>query len=137
MGTTALGASMGGALVNYDKPRQLADKSGWHYTRLNDRRVWVIGYCCDHLDQPHATADAARECYTRYLLDHDLQLDGMSYVDTRKRCEAVIDSERCEQWTEKFADFRPWGPSYTLCDAHRTREVVAVLFGQAGDSVHS
>jgi hypothetical protein len=123
--------------MNYDQPRQVADGSGWHYTRMNDGEVWALGYCREHLDQPHATEDEARDCYTRYLLDHDLRLDGLAYADMRKQCEATISGARCEIWTDKFADIRPWGPSWTLCDEHRTREVVAALFGTAGDSVHS
>jgi hypothetical protein len=115
--------------VNYDQPRERADRSGWHYTQMNDGRVWPIGYCADHA--PHATEGEARDCYTRYLLEQRLQLDGMAYADMQRPCEV------CGAWTDKFAEISPWGPSFTLCDEHRTREQFAALFGQVGDSVHS
>jgi hypothetical protein len=116
--------------VNYDQPRELADHSGWHYTSMNDGRVHAIGYCANH--DPHPTKDEAYDCYTRYKLDHDLRLDGQ-WQDTWHRC--LI--EGCETLTDRHAWFAPWGPTYNLCDEHRTREVVAELFGTVGDSIHS
>jgi hypothetical protein len=117
--------------VNYDQPRELADKSGWHYTRMRDGEVWPLGDCANH--PPHATEDEARDCYTRYLLDHQVHLDG-SWGDTWRHCRA----EGCGKLTNRFGRVGVWGIANTwpLCDAHRTREVIAALFGQVGDSVH-
>jgi hypothetical protein len=119
--------------MNYDQPRQLKDGTGWHYTSMNDGQVWAVGYCRNHLDQPHATEDEARDCYTRYLLDNNLHLDGRD-ADTWHRCKAA---EGCETLTDRFAGIRPWGPDWSLCDDHRDREHVAALLGRVGDSIHS
>jgi hypothetical protein len=121
--------------MNYDQPRELADESGWHYTRMNDGEVRALGYCRDHLDQPHATEDEARACYTRWLLETRLFLDGRGDPDVRRRCEW----EGCETFTDRIAQVNPADMSamYFLCDDHRTREHVAELFGTVGDSIHS
>ncbi|MFZ0173756.1 MAG: hypothetical protein WAL04_18885, partial [Acidimicrobiales bacterium] len=60
--------------MNYDQPRQLKT-GGWHYTQMNDHRIWPIGYCADHRDAPHATEDEARRCYRDYELNERLHLD--------------------------------------------------------------
>jgi hypothetical protein len=119
--------------VNYDQPRELDDKSGWHYTRMRDKQVWPIGYCADHAPKPHLTEDGARQCYTRYLLDKELDLDG-ERIGTWRRCLRP----GCGELTRRYAQVgRGMGPVYDLCDTHRTREDVAALFGTAGDSAHS
>jgi len=117
--------------VNYDQPRQLADSSGWHYTRMNDGQVWAIGYCRQHLDQPHSTEDEARDCYTAYLLTERLKLDGQ-WAGIWHKCQ----TEGCTALTDRFAQVDGW-QTFDLCDEHRTREQVAALFGTVGDSVHS
>jgi hypothetical protein len=113
--------------MNYDRPRELKS-GGWKYTRMNDGKVWAIGYCGDH--EPHVTADEARECYTSYLLDERLRLDVT--VDSYNPCMA----EGCETLTNRCADIDGWH-MFRLCDEHRDREHVAALFGTAGDSMHS
>jgi hypothetical protein len=119
--------------VNYDQPRELADHSGWHYTSMNDGRINAIGYCRQHLDQPHATRDEAYACYTRYLLDNELRLDGQ-YAGTWHRCI----HPGCDTLTDRYAQVgRNMGPMYELCDTHRIREYVTELFGLVGDSIHS
>jgi hypothetical protein len=117
--------------VNYDQPRELADKSGWHYTRMRDGRMWPIGYCRDHA--PHASKDEAYVCYTRYLLDNELRLNG-EMVNTWRRCLRP----GCDALTNRYAQVGlDMGPIYELCDEHRTREYITALIGTIGDSVHS
>ncbi len=118
--------------MNYDQPRQLADGTGWHYTRENDGRVWAIGYCADHKDTPHATKDEARACYRNYQLEQRTQLDGT--LGHYNPCEAP---SHCGTLTNRCAVIDGW-PRWRLCDEHRTAEVVAELYGpRAGDSAHS
>ncbi len=115
--------------MNYDQPRKLADR-GWHYTSMNDGRIHPIGYCAGH--GPHTTEDAARRCYRDYELNERLQLDGT--VGHWNPCE----QDGCEVLTNRQARINPWGPSWLLCDEHRTKDVCAGLYGElAGDSVHS
>ena len=116
--------------MNYDQPRQHKD-GGWHYTQMNDGRVWPIGYCAQHA--LHATEDEARRCYRDYELGEMLDLDRT--LGAYNPCEAP---QGCETLTNRAADIRPMGPLWRLCDEHRTKEVAAALYGEmAGDSVHS
>jgi hypothetical protein len=120
--------------MNYDQPRQLADGTGWHYTRMNDGQVWALGGCREHHDG-HATEDEARDCYTRWLLDNRLFLDGRGGPDTLHRCQW----EGCETFTDRIAQVNPADMTamWFLCDDHRDREHVAALLGRVGDSIHS
>jgi hypothetical protein len=118
--------------VNYDQPRQLADKTGWHYTSRNDDRIMTIGYCRDHRDEPHSTEDEARACYARYLLEQRTMLDGT--IGHYNPCQYP---GGCETLTNRCVIIDGL-PRWLLCDDHRTAEVVAALHGPlAGDSVHS
>lgn len=149
--------------MNYHQPRQIQDgplAGKWHYTVMNDGQIWPEGYCSKFRECPdchggsvfasdpalacstcsnagvievepcpgHDTKQGAYEHQTQYLLDNKLRLDGQ-YANAQYHCEI------CQAWTDRFAeiDDRP----YTLCDEHRTREVVTELFGTVGDSVSS
>ena len=117
--------------MNYDQPRQLADGGGWHYTQMNDGRVWPIGYCADHRDTPHATEDEARRCYRDYQLNERLALDWT--LGSWNPCEYP----ECETLTNRAAFIGGW-QRWRLCDEHRTKECCAELYGEmAGDSMHS
>jgi hypothetical protein len=117
--------------MNYDQPRKLADGSGWHYTQMNDHKIWPIGYCADHRDAPHATEDEARRCYRDYELNERLHLDGT--IGHWNPCEYPD----CETLTNRAASIDGW-TRWLLCDEHRTKECCAELYGEmAGDSVHS
>jgi hypothetical protein len=77
----------------------------------------------------HATADEARECFRRYLLDG--QRDE-SYGDWTG-CEAVIDGEKCDTPTKKGLTGRPpLGNGYAFCDEHRTPEQLEALTPTVG-----
>lgn len=118
--------------MNYDQPRQL-EKGGWHFTTFNRRiGTFPIGYCRDHLNEPHATEDEARRCYRNYLLDKRLDLDRCT-LSNYEQCAYP----GCEMLTNREAMIAGW-PFKRLCDEHRTKEVCAELYGElAGDSVHS
>lgn len=114
--------------VNYDQPRQLKS-GGWHYTSMNDGRIWPIGACGSH--GPHETEDDARRCYRDYELSQ-VELDRTT-LGSWNPCE----KDGCETLTNRAATQGAWH-LWRLCDEHRTREVVAELYGEmAGDSVHS
>lgn len=115
--------------MNYYDARPLADGGGWHYTCRNDGNVWPVGYCTDH--PPHPTQEDAYACYTQYLLDHRLRLDGRIEPGTQHTCKV----DGCDEWTDRYAevDLAMW----MLCDTHRTRETVAGLFGTAGAAMSS
>jgi len=114
--------------MNYYDARELKDHSGWRYTCMNDGRIWAVGSCAEHA--PHPTQVEAYECYTQYLLDNRLRLDGQ-YPEAQYRCEAP----ECGAWTQRFAEIDHH--LYTLCDEHRTREVVATLLGTVGAAMSS
>ena len=119
--------------MNYDAPRQLrgADGAvgGWHFTRFNRRTgTQAIGYCAVH--DPHATAEEARTCYTRFLMTERVRFDDT--VDNYNPCEA----DGCDTLTNRVAVVDGWH-LYRLCDEHRDREHVAALFGEVSDSIHS
>lgn len=130
----------------------------WHYTVMNDGVIWAEGYCSRYRECPdcrgrsmfspnpadacptcenhgvievepcpgHDTPEEACEHMTQYLLENRLRLDGQ-YADTQYHCEV------CQAWTDRFAEVD--GHPYTLCDEHRTREIVTGLFGTVGSSI--
>lgn len=114
--------------MNYYDARQRESDKKWDYTKMNDGKVWPVGYCGESGGGHHDDADSARECYTKYLLDKRMRLDLQS-ADAQHRCEI------CGEFTQGHAevDHR----TFTLCDAHRTREHVAALFGTVGQSTSS
>lgn len=114
--------------MNYYDARELKD-GGWRYSCMNDDRIWTVGSCAEH--EPHATQDEAYECYTRYLLDNRLTLDG-TISNTQHRC-AHAD---CDEWTDRYAQIDN-SQTWSLCDQHRTKDVVAELLGTVGAAVSS
>ena len=65
------------------------------------------------------------------LSSNDGRLDGQM-KNQQKRCEA----EGCGEWTQGFAEV-DHASIFHLCDQHRTREVVAAIYGSVGDSFGS
>lgn len=102
---------------------------GWHYTCMNDNRIWAVGYCTEH--DPHTTKDEAYECWTRYLLAERLRLDGFD-PRTQHQCQAP----GCDTWTQYRASV-DGSMSWDLCDEHRNAETVAELLGTVGAAVSS
>lgn len=118
--------------MNYYAARQLMggdDKlGGWHYTCMNDGKVWAVGDCVEHA--PHATKDEAYMCWTNYLLTNRLRLDHTEQ-GVKRQCKVG----GCEEWTQRCAEVD--SRIFHLCDEHRTPEVVRELFGVAGDAMAS
>ena len=120
--------------MNYHQPRQIEptadrpDAGKWRYTNMNDGRVWAEGYCADC--PGHDTKEGAYEHQTQYVLDH-ARYDGEE-VGAKRQCRA----EGCEEWTQSFAEVGHT-QMFTLCDAHRNRETLALLYGSVGDSFGS
>lgn len=111
--------------MNYYDARALADGSGWHFTSANRRAgTHPVGYCAEH--GPHATADEARECFRRYLLDGQRET---TYADW-----TGCAWDGCDTPTKKGLETRPpLGDDFPLCDEHRTPEnleTLTVLVGQ-------
>ena len=118
--------------MNYYAPRQIkgadGEPGGWHYTCMNDGRIWAVGDCVEH--EAHATKDEAYVCWTNFLLTHRLRLDCRE-EGVKRPCKF----DGCQEWTQHFAevDMR----IFHLCDEHRTAEVVREMFGVAGDAMAS
>lgn len=76
-----------------------------------------------HHGDGHPSKEEACACYRGYLLDHHLRFDLAGPPDEQHKCEAP----GCSAWTQKTAalDYVHWW----LCDGHRNRDTVEVLFG--------
>ena len=121
--------------MNYHQPRQIDPKADrpdagkWHYTNMNDGRVWPEGYCAQGCPG-HDTKEGAYEHQTQYVLDN-ARYDGTD-SQSKRQCQA----EGCDEWTQHFAEVG-MASIFFLCDQHRNREVVAKLYGTVGDSFGS
>jgi hypothetical protein len=135
--------------MNYFAARQRKD-GRWDYTCRNDDFIYPVGYCSKyrepdpkkdyfwtensikkyqaekefHHEEGHTTAEEARECYTKYLLDTTLTFGHFGNV--WHKCEV------CGELTDGYAQV-DHGSMYDLCDKHQTREVVAPKFGTVGE----
>jgi len=122
--------------MNHDKALQMIDKT-WNYTRSNDNqnRTYPIGYCASFINKTddyhkHATKEQAEECYKKYELDNNLQLNAGTVGErTQFKCEC------CEEWTNIATRIGGWETHY-LCDEHRNRETMESIF-TVGESFHS
>ncbi len=124
--------------MNYDQPRELADKSGWHYTTGNRRTgTHPIGYCRDH--GPHATEAEARECYAQYLLDNVRLDEPHSWSWGSCDYGRGEGAKRCKNPANNGARSGSWR-MVLLCDEHFTAMGAVEALGlhrPAGDSIHS
>lgn len=111
-----------------EKRNALGGSGGWHYTCMNDGKIWPVGDCAEH--EPHPTQLEAYECYTAYLLRERLSLDGKLKKTERRKCT------ECDVFTGSFATVDNSG-YWPLCDDHRTATVVARLFGTVGSAISS
>jgi hypothetical protein len=112
--------------MNYYEARQLKDKSGWHFTCMNDGEIWPVGYCADN--EAHATREEAEECFRRYLLDGQRE---ESYGDWTG-CEI------CGEPTKQGLTARaPLGNGFPLCDKHRNPETLESLVQRSSRIVAS
>lgn len=107
--------------MNYYQARERKDGGGWHFTCMNDGRIWPVGYCRDH--EPHETKEAAEVCYLDYLLDHKLRFVEESPVDGYTSAPSWPCIE-CSSPTHKTARFRGEGPM-PVCDEHANRDTIA------------
>lgn len=150
--------------MNYYQPRQVdpesdrPDAGKWRYTKMNDGKVWAVGYCAEGCEG-HDTPEGAYEHQTQFVLDHEIRLD-VRINDQQLRCVAPTNRRfvpadkllaggvitgadareaevvKCGEWTGTVAEagmLRQW----PLCDEHRNREVVAKLLGTVGDEISS
>lgn len=107
--------------MNYYEARRLKDGSGWHFTGMNDGRIWPEGYCRDHA--AHGTREEAEECFRAYLLDGQQEETYGSWGD----CEV------CGEPTKKGLTARPpHGAGFRLCDLHRTSKHLGWLVERPG-----
>lgn len=119
-------------------PKQLAD-GRWRYAAANSRGGGPIGYCADHAVEGHATADEARECYGRFVVDQAMSMltDRPDLIPgsedtTADRCEAP----GCERWQSAALGVGGYR-HVTLCPEHRTREQVERILLPVGESWES
>lgn len=107
--------------MNYYQARQKKGDDGeivgWHYTCSNDAiGIFPVGYCTEH--EPHETAEEAEECFRRYLLD------GQREVEYGDWSGCVV----CDEPTKKGLGTRPpLGSDHHLCDEHRNAEMLKGL----------
>jgi hypothetical protein len=123
--------------MQYSEARQRAD-GRWEYCCRQDGQFVPVGYCAGsdpaaalsdqdgHTMPPyhrdgHLTRHDAEACYRQYQLHHALALDACSTA--ARRCDAP----GCETMTGAVATLGP--QRFSLCDDHRTREMVAKLAG--------
>jgi hypothetical protein len=112
--------------MNYYEARKTKDGKGWHFTGMNDGRIWPEGYCRDH--EPHAERWEAEDCFRAYLLDG---IEDEEYGNWG-------DCEVCGAPTKKGLTARPpHGNGYRLCDDHRTPDHLAQLMGKPNQIVSS
>lgn len=99
--------------MNQETAAQTPDGQGWHYVSRNRRTgTHPIGYCRDHVDQPHATETEARECYARYRRENLITFDEHDQP-TLRRCEVP----GCGEWSARSA--RVGGYDFVrLCPQH-------------------
>lgn len=89
----------------------------------------------------HPAPEEAGEHFRRYLLDHRLRLDRSSGLDSFSRCVAPLGAHvagegeppTCGILTNRLATVGSYW-SVRLCEAHRTADVVEVLFPAVGES---
>lgn len=134
--------------MNYYDATQLSDGSGWHYTRTNDGVTQAAGYCSPVIpcslcttgfgkegcpecqgkgytlregeEHVHETAEEARECFRRYLLDGQREETYADWTGCRYK--------DCDTPTKKGLTTRtPLGHGHPLCDEHRTPEILEEL----------
>lgn len=97
------------------RPRPVAVDGGWLTIAHAGPRATPAGYCADHADKPHPTADEAHQCHRKYLVEQTLRLD--ADMPAPGPCTA------CGTMTGKTVVINgyPRGP---WCDDHRTAEHV-------------
>jgi hypothetical protein len=112
--------------MNYYEALQRQTDKRWDYTQRRDGQTRAVGYCAGngaapHHEDGHETADEARECYKRFILDKLVKLEFGTTEDTQHRCEV----EGCEGWTQKVSMVNH--RTYNLCDDHRNVEALEGL----------
>jgi hypothetical protein len=105
--------------MNYYQASQRIKDGIWHYTAMNDHRIWPVGYCADGC-LGHATKEEAEDHYQQWRLD-TAHYDGRM-SNQQRRCEV------CQAWTDGYASIEPgFATLYILCDDHRNRDELAKL----------
>lgn len=151
--------------MNHDAARKREKDGRWDYTRLTGQgRIYPIGYCAGWSDprewtkvlpvemreqeytrlapfeghyhtDGHATAEEARECYKRFLLDTKLGFNRWEH-DTLPGALHICEEPACTEYTAHQASIGGHMLLWHLCEAHLTREVVEGLL-VVGESFHS
>jgi hypothetical protein len=120
--------------MNYYEPREKTDKDGnptglYHYTRMNDGRIWPTGYCAQ--DCPgHDTKEGAYEHQRQYLLD-TAKFNASQLKDSQVRC----DVEGCNNFTADLAQTADQD-YFHLCQEHQNRQGLEKVL-KVGDVISS
>lgn len=122
--------------MNYRQARELKDEDGkgrglWHYTNMNDSRIWPEGYCADGCPG-HPTPEGAEEHYREYLLaTADFQ---GRIANAQRKCV----HPGCDAWTQRNAQVGPGRlETYMLCDLHCNRNGLEKVMARPCMSVSS
>lgn len=102
--------------MNYLQAREKKD-GGWHFTTMNDNAISPIGDCKNHA--PHATKEEAEQCYSDYLLMHELRLGVSSNM--QEKCKV------CSAWTHKYATIGNI-ERIPLCEDHQNVESLKAVW---------
>jgi hypothetical protein len=118
--------------VNYDQPREMKGSDGeptgrWHYTRMNDGRIWATGYCAQGCPGHDDKAGA-------YELQRQYELDNARYGIVWGEWNPC---QVCGELTNQGATWGLGNLSHArLCPAHQDRQHLDP-FVTAGDAISS
>jgi len=98
-----------------NRPRSHPVDGGWLTGTPAGSYLRPSGYCGNHADSPHATADEAYQCYRKYLVEQTLRLDGRR--GTPGPCKV------CGRETSRTVVINGY-PRDHWCDEHATVEDV-------------
>jgi hypothetical protein len=140
--------------MNYDEAREIPGK-GWHWTTMNNGVVRTAQPCIRHVGdesdpfwymkpsnesawercEPHATKEQAERHFYDWCLSTVTEI---KLGEQQLRCRAP----GCEAWTDTELGNRQLGRMFNgdpLCEAHRTREVLAQIrpFAPGMGLIHS
>jgi hypothetical protein len=102
--------------MNYYEARQTKDKQFWHWTCMNDGKVWPSTPCTS--DCQHKTSEEAE----RHHYDHEVASLQTVTFSSAQKCEV------CGVWTPKALQTRGGLRASYLCDEHLTKENWAKKF---------
>lgn len=149
-------------MMNYYQARQRMTDKRWDYTRMNDGRVWPVGYCIGWLKHPPGHTSPIGLIPEEVLKREQARLapfqgkfhaDGHEtaeaacqcyrayLLDTRSRFSEQPDQQQrcqadgCGEWTTGLAEVEM--QVFVLCQKHQTRDALEWLYPEVGSITSS